>query len=308
LFDEVGPETADALSVDIYALGVILWELWFRSVPFAGVAFQRIVMRVTKGKRLLFDDATAAGGRGSGDVAVPPALRHLIEACWAQRPNDRPRAAAVTRAFAEAFAPSSALFQQMQQSLDKRARSAAGSAAGAATTVGAPGGQTARMSAMAPLGEDDLPDFVETVSITPQAMTLGRTVAATTATTAGASTLSRGHRVARLPRRAATGDIKDGTPGAATASPPAQLPPQSLREFLAKLSLSHYLEKLEALGFTEVETLSDRELLDDDTLLKEVGLTRPEVKRLRVRIEAQGTGPTLVSRRAAAREGHGTKI
>jgi hypothetical protein len=80
LFREVGPEKADTLSVDIYALGVILWELWFRSEPFAGVAFQRIAMHVTKGKRLLFGDATAAGGGGGRYVAVPPALRRLIEA------------------------------------------------------------------------------------------------------------------------------------------------------------------------------------------------------------------------------------
>ncbi len=63
---------------------------------------------------------------------------------------------------------------------------------------------------------------------------------------------------------------------------------------------SFHLAALEALGFMEVEAPSNLELLDNDTLLKMAGMLKPEVKMLRECIEAQGAGPTLVSRWAAA--------
>ena len=64
--------------------------------------------------------------------------------------------------------------------------------------------------------------------------------------------------------------------------------------------LSRHLDKLVDLGFCDVETLSDRELLDDAMLATEVGMNKLEIRELRHKIEAQGTGPTMLKKRLSA--------
>ena len=278
--DQAGVSVKGELAVDIYALGIIAWELWHRKAPLSGMPVHKVVLHVTAGKR----PPIAPG-------AMPPPLQRLLEACWAQSPLNRPRASAVVRCFGDLFAPSSASFQAMQESMVRRAVARPGALA------------TNRFSDMETLDEDahfsEAPLAGLHLPAPPVASSSPRApLSAASAHAGAAGTVSRG----RSPRRG-HGDAGDFPAArAATVKGLGRLagpPLPSLREFLAEVNLSHHLEALEAFGFTDVEMLSDRELLDDDTLLKVVGMSKHDVKLLRGRIEAKGTGPTLMSRRAA---------
>ena len=71
-------------------------------------------------------------------------------------------------------------------------------------------------------------------------------------------------------------------------------------EFLGGAGLGRFAPALAGLGFGDVETASDRELLDDDTLLTAVGLDRGEIRAFRALVACEGTSPTVVAGRAAA--------
>ena len=45
-----------SLAVDVYSFGIMLWELWFRMVPYADTQMSKIVSHVKRGKRLPFID------------------------------------------------------------------------------------------------------------------------------------------------------------------------------------------------------------------------------------------------------------
>jgi serine/threonine protein kinase len=89
LFDSEAEAEAnglDLVAVDLYALGVILWQLWHRKEPYAGKSIHQIIDAVGRGKRPVdFLRPTDAPVR-----APPPALWGLIAECWAQDPRSRP--------------------------------------------------------------------------------------------------------------------------------------------------------------------------------------------------------------------------
>jgi serine/threonine protein kinase len=75
-----GDEETNPLAVDVYAMGVIMWQLWFREVPFEGKAVHKIMSMVTRGKRPPMD---------KGDDLPPPELAALINMCWVQEHENR---------------------------------------------------------------------------------------------------------------------------------------------------------------------------------------------------------------------------
>lgn len=65
---------------DVYALGLTLWELASREVPFRDASIGELVARVLGGEREPIPAET------------PPKMAHLIARCWAQRAEERPTA------------------------------------------------------------------------------------------------------------------------------------------------------------------------------------------------------------------------
>jgi hypothetical protein len=108
LFDDkdLAGET-NLLKIDVYALGVILWQLWFKLQPYAGMSLHKILHQVMKGKRLsLLPEPRTRNERDSvtvGHLLPPPALAALIGRCWAQDPAARPPLAEVFEAFQAAL-------------------------------------------------------------------------------------------------------------------------------------------------------------------------------------------------------------
>ena len=64
--------------VDVYAFGIVLWEMFTEDVPFKGLRGVQIGMRVNNGERPVIP------------WTCPEPLRVLIQQCWAQNPDDRP--------------------------------------------------------------------------------------------------------------------------------------------------------------------------------------------------------------------------
>jgi serine/threonine protein kinase len=67
-------------ATDVYAFGVLLYELWTGEVPWAGLGDAAIIPAVTAGKR---PEIPAS-------CPLPPAMHCLIELCWHQDPSERP--------------------------------------------------------------------------------------------------------------------------------------------------------------------------------------------------------------------------
>lgn len=83
-------------ALDVYSVGVILWHLWFKQVPFIGKGNKAIIDHVLRGKR-----QNLKGEPGPGPRSPPPprALASLIERCWEQEPSKRPTMAQVLEHF-----------------------------------------------------------------------------------------------------------------------------------------------------------------------------------------------------------------
>jgi len=94
---EEGDEPTDMLAVDVFAIGVIVWQLWFQAVPFKNKSVHKILSSVLKGKRPALDhDANR----------IPPIqLAALITACWAHDFQDRPKIEDIYAQFDEEIAP-----------------------------------------------------------------------------------------------------------------------------------------------------------------------------------------------------------
>jgi serine/threonine protein kinase len=71
--------------VDVYAFGILIWEVLARRVPFNGWKPTDIVAHVTSGKR----PDTSASTFGLEADAVTD-LKALMERCWAHEPAERP--------------------------------------------------------------------------------------------------------------------------------------------------------------------------------------------------------------------------
>jgi hypothetical protein len=91
---------------DIYALGFILWQLWYKLVPWCEEPSHRIPLLVESGKRPPFASLGACESQPesmpdtSEDSLLPPSsFKRLVEACWAQNPVDRPDIQQVLKVF-----------------------------------------------------------------------------------------------------------------------------------------------------------------------------------------------------------------
>ena len=73
--------------MDVYSFGVVAWEMLAEREPFAGVQVRELVRLV--GRDALRPRAEDAAPNGSA------ALLRLVQACWHQRSEERPRFAQV---------------------------------------------------------------------------------------------------------------------------------------------------------------------------------------------------------------------
>lgn len=96
----------DMKAVDLYALGIILWQLWFRLRPWDKKSLHSIVRLVSKGKR---PPLSPKSSLYTGSAPIPPpapdSLRNCIEQLWSHNPDARPNVEAVFRTFKAEVAP-----------------------------------------------------------------------------------------------------------------------------------------------------------------------------------------------------------
>jgi serine/threonine protein kinase len=86
---EMITEKSSGKKIDIYALGIIMWEIFSGKVPFNEFDFDNIgefiIQVCTKNKRPSIDVVRQTAGVKSGHVA-------LIQKCWVKDPDSRPTA------------------------------------------------------------------------------------------------------------------------------------------------------------------------------------------------------------------------
>lgn len=70
-------------AVDIYAFGVIMWEIVTMKLPHEGLSMGAVMRRVLSGQR---EDIPST---------CPPPIADLMVKCWAQEAKDRPKASYV---------------------------------------------------------------------------------------------------------------------------------------------------------------------------------------------------------------------
>jgi len=66
-----------------------------------------------------------------------------------------------------------------------------------------------------------------------------------------------------------------------------------LKDFLAEVELSHHLSKLKEQGFTDLESLCDREILTDEILMRDIQMSKLDIRKLRLGIETKGLSMSL---------------
>ena len=75
--------------IDVYAYGMLLWEILTQQTPYPGKSSSQIMYDVCNKQK-----------RPPIPMRTPSALKALINQCWAQDPNDRPTFKEIYRAFA----------------------------------------------------------------------------------------------------------------------------------------------------------------------------------------------------------------
>jgi serine/threonine protein kinase len=64
---------------DVFAFGVLLYEIFARSTPWPGLANVNVIAQVITGKRMELPKT------------VPAAVRKVMKQCWAHEPSERPK-------------------------------------------------------------------------------------------------------------------------------------------------------------------------------------------------------------------------
>jgi serine/threonine protein kinase len=78
---ELFEDDPKSFATDVYALGVTLWEVYERRVPFGNMPEAAVVNQILSGKRPKFSTSE-----------TPSNVKRIIEACWSADPRKRPTA------------------------------------------------------------------------------------------------------------------------------------------------------------------------------------------------------------------------
>ena len=111
--EEDDPAKTNMLAVDIYAIAVIIWQLWFKQVPYGVKGIHQTITHVMHGNRLSLTGATKGKGAKAetgadstaGHPAIPKAQSDLIEVCWHQEAAERPAITEVYATFKDKVVP-----------------------------------------------------------------------------------------------------------------------------------------------------------------------------------------------------------
>ena len=79
---ELFEDNPKSSATDVFALGVTLWEVYERRVPFGNMPEAAVVNRILAGMRPKFTNASD----------IPATVKRIIEACWSSSANERPMA------------------------------------------------------------------------------------------------------------------------------------------------------------------------------------------------------------------------
>lgn len=83
-----GPELVSAKS-DQYAFGIIMWELWTFCIPYEGRDMKEMLKALTETNQTVRPWIPGEEGQPRAEEPAE-GWKDLMEACWAENPNDRP--------------------------------------------------------------------------------------------------------------------------------------------------------------------------------------------------------------------------
>jgi hypothetical protein len=220
MFEDAHEENkVNAKALDMYALGVIMWQLWFKEVPYTNKGIHQLITYVMKGNRPPLTEHDKGFKRTH--PAPPVSLEKLIKDCWAQNPSSRPQIATVLKTF---------------KSNVKR-------------------------------GVEEMKSDIGAVDVKTPRKTLSN---------AGAA------------------DMESSASTPTTSLSPTQK--VAIGDFLKSCGLEKYLSKLKEEGFTDLGSICDPDLLDDDTLIKVIGMSKNDLKVFRSRIATDSAGLLTANR------------